>query len=877
MKRGVISVWLYAVSVLVPSAERVRWRDEWHADIEDVDASGATLGGLLGLALGIGWAAATFRLEGATMDGWTREVTHAVRGLLLRPGFTVVAVLTLGLGIGANSAIFSVVNGVVLEPLRYPDSQELVMLTSEFPTMNFDDFWISPPEYMQISENMRSFEAVGAFRSGEMSIGTDDQPERVTGAIASHQLFEALGVAPELGRYYTEEEDFPGAAPVIVLSHELWQRSFGGDRSIVGRSIEVDGDMTTVLGVMPEGFDVDDSQIEAWQPTQLDWTNRENYGSHYLFLVARLAQGATVESARRELDALVANWDAIIGSGHVSTEGHPLDMIELQEEVVGDVRPALLVLLGAVGFVLLIACANVANLLLARAQDRHKEVAVRAAMGAGRGRLLRQFLTEGVVLSVAGAVVGVGVAFLSLELLKLASPGDLPRINEIELDSVVLLFTAGIAVATGVFFGLAPTRHVTIGALATTLRDGGTRATSSAGRRRLRSLLVVSEMALALILAVGAGLMIRSFGALNAVEPGFEPDGLLTFQLYLPDARYPDGQAQMEFQDRLMDRLRSEPGVTSVAAMSGLPPVRPLNANDTEFEGFVQTEDSPPQNVDFYQTVTADYLETMEIDVVEGRGFEPTDDGGALPVALVNEALVRRFYPGENPIGQRLRPGGGPFLEIVGVVADVKQAGLDEPAGTELYFHYPQTAAVGQAPQTMNFVVATTGDPTVLAPAVRRAVWDFDAALPVSGLQPMTDVLGDAMARTRFLTALMAAFAALALLLAAVGTYGVMSYAVSQRGRELGIRMAMGAEASKVQALVLGQGLKTAALGLAVGIAGAWGLTGVVESMLFDVDARDPITFVAGPVVLTLVALVATWLPARRATRLDPVTVLREE
>jgi len=878
MKRGVVSAWLYAVSLMVPAAERTRWRNEWHADIDDVDAAGAAVGELLGLALGIAGAAATFRLEGMTMDGWMKEVAYAVRSLLRRPGFTVVAVLTLGLGIGANSAIFSVVNGVILEPLRYPDSEELVMLTSAFPTMGFDDFWISPPEYMQISEHLRSFESVGAFRAVQASLGTDDQPQRVTSAIASHQLFETLGVAPELGRYFSEEEDLPGAAPVVVLSHELWQRAFGSDRSIIGRTIDVNGNVTTVIGVMPAAFDIDDSRIEAWTPLGLDWTNRGNFGSHYLYLVARLAPGVTVESATLEMNNLVEQWQTEVGSGHISAATHPLNMIDLQEEVVGDVRPALLVLLGAVGFVLMIACANVANLLLARAQDRHKEVAVRAAMGAGRGRLLRQFLTEGVVLSLAGAVLGVGVAFLSLELLQAASPGDLPRLNEIHIDGIVLLFTAGIAVLTGVVFGLAPTRHLSVGALATALRDGGTRATSSAGRGRLRSLLVVSEMALALILAVGAGLMIRSFDALNSVEPGFESEGLLTFQLFLPQAQYPDAAAQLGFQDRLMARLGSEPGVVSVAAMSGLPPTRPLNANDTQFEGILQTQNSPPQNVDFYQTITTEYLETMHIEIVEGRGFNASDDAGGVPVALVNETLARRFYAGESPIGRRIGPGSnGPLLEIVGVVADVKQAGLDEPAGTELYFHYPQAAAAGGGPSTMNFVIATSGDPTSVAPAARRAVWDLDASLPISGLQPMIDVLGDAMSRARFLTTLLAAFAGLALLLAAVGTYGVMSYAVSQRSRELGIRMAMGAEAGMVQGLVMKQGLRLAAIGLVVGLGGAWALTGVVESLLFDVDARDPMTFLVGPVVLTVVALVACWIPARRATRLDPVTVLREE
>lgn len=881
MKRGLISLWLRVTSLFVPYEERERWRDEWHADVDAVDAQGAGVGRLISLTLGMTWAALTFRLEGVGMDGWTKEVVHAIRGLLRRPGFTVIAVLTLGLGIGANSAIFSVVNGVILEPLSYPESEELVMLTSAFPTLGFDKFWISPPEFMELSERMRSFAAIGGFTTFQSSVGGDERPERVNSAFVSTTLFDALAVTPQLGRAFSTEEDQPGADPVVVLSHELWTRSFGADRDILGRSIDVNGAATTVVGVMPEGFDVDDSLIELWHPLGLDWTNRTNHGSHYLYLVARLVPGATIESASQELATFVERWPTDVQVGHVSTQTHPFNMIGLQEEVVGEVRPALLVLLGAVGFVLLIACGNVANLLLARAEDRHKEVAVRVAMGAGHGRLLRQFLTEGVVLSAAGGALGIGLAALSLKLLQMAGPGDLPRLAEISLDGTVLLFTMGIALATGVIFGLAPARHVTARGVATALRDGGTRSTSSVGQRRLRSLLVVSETALALILAVGAGLMVRSFGALTAVEPGFEPEGLLTFQLFLPNSSYPDAPAQLAFQDRVLEQLSAQPGVTSVAAMSGLPPLRPLNANDTQFEGIVQTQNSPPQNVDFYQSVTTSYLETMHIEIVEGRGFTTSDDAGAVPVVLVNESLARRFYPGESVIGRRIKPSGNggnnPFLEIVGVVADVKQAGLDVPAGTELYFHYPQSTLLGGVSSTMNFVVSTSGDPAALSSGARNTVAAIDRSLPISGLQPMVEVVGDAVARARFLTSLLAVFAGLALVLAAVGTYGVMSYAVAQRARELGIRMAMGAQAAVVQRLVLSQGLRMAAVGLVIGLGGAWALTGMLESMLFNIDARDPTAFVVGPILLAMVAIAACWIPARRATRVDPVTVLREE
>lgn len=877
---GLLGLWLHLVSWLVPAGERARWRDEWLADVSDIEASGASAGDLMGLALGMGRAAMTFRFEGMTMDGWMKEVVHAVRGLIRRPAFAIVAVTTLGLGIGANTAIFSVVNGVILKPLQYPESEGLVLMTSSFPTMGFEDFWVSPPEYMQVSERVRSFQQIGAYNTFQINVGADDQPVRVQAASVNWQLFETLRVAPALGRYFTEDEDQPGGPALALLSYDFWQNSFGGDPSIVGRTIEVNGAPTDIVGVMPEHFDIDESGAQIWVPLQLDWSNRNNFGSHFLFLVGRLAPGATFEGAQNELNSFVQTFQEEIGAGHVDPETHPLHMVALQEEVVGEIRPALMVLLGAVGFVLLIACANVANLLLARAQDRHKEVSVRAAMGAGHGRLLRQFLTEGIVLSVLGAILGTGLAMGSLRLLKAASPGDIPRLSEVALDGQVLLFTTLIAVTTGIIFGLAPTRHVATSDLAKSLRDGGTRTTSSAGQRRLRSILVVSETALALILAVGAGLMVRSFGELTSVEPGFEPDGLLTFQVFLPASNYPDAIDRFEFHQRVKDELLAQPGVQAVATMSGLPPIRRMAANDTEFENFVVSDDSPPQNVDHYQAISSEYLETMQIEIVEGRGFLPSDDANGVPVALVNRVLAEKFWPGESAIGKRLRPGFGgpnPFLEVVGVVGDVKNSGLDVEPGTELYFHDSQYEFRGGLSRQVNFVVRTSGDPAELATPARQAVWSRDASLPISGLQPMADVMGEAMSRARFLTTLLAAFAGLALLLAAVGTYGVMSYAVTQRGREMGIRMAMGAEASAVHKLILSEGLRVAVVGLALGIVGAWGLTGLLESILFQVDARDPASFVIGPVLLTLVAIAACWIPALRATRVDPVTVLREE
>jgi predicted permease len=559
-------------------------------------------------------------------------------------------------------------------------------------------------------------------------------------------------------------------------------------------------------------------------------------------------------------------------------EGHPMQMTSLQEEIVGGVRQALFLLLGAVGLVLLIACANVANLLLVRAEDRQKEVAVRVAMGAGRLRLLRQLLTEGLLLSVLGSAVGLLMAWLSLEGLRAMAPGDIPRLAEISLDGRVLFFTTAVALATGAIFGLAPIRHVTRSSPSGGLSEGGQRATAGGARVRLRTLLVTSEMALALMLAVGAGLLVRSFQALTSVDPGFESEGLLTFQLALPTAEYPQVTEVVAFHDRLRDDLSALPGVQQAATMTGLPPMRDLNANDTEFDGVERTGEGPPHNVDFYQVTSADYLETMQIDVLEGRDFLPSDQADAVPVVLVNQTLAQRFYPGQSPVGRRVRPCCGdaiPWFEIVGVVEDVKQAGLSAPAGTELYFHIPQGAQIGV--RTFNVVMRTSGSPEALTAPAREAVRRLNPSLPLANVRSMDTVLAGARARPRFLTLVLGGFAALALVLAAVGTYGVMSYSVAQRSKEMGIRMALGAERASVLKLVMGQGLAVTGVGIGLGLAGAWALTGLLQGLLFEVAPRDLATFVAGPALLAVVAFGALWIPARRATLVSPTEVLRLE
>lgn len=809
-----------------------------------------------------------------------QDIRFALRTLLRAPVVTGVAVLTLALGIGANSAIFSVVNGVILKPLGYQDPGQLVFITSGFPSLGFDQFWMSAPEYRELQEWNESFLDIGAYNTGEVSITGGEAPIRVSAGMATAELFGVLGVPARVGRVFGLEDDVPQAEPTVVLSYELWQRAFGGVDNVVGQAYEVDGVTRTVIGVMPPKFDVRDSNVEVWVPLQLDPVNPRPRSNHFLYAVGRLKPGVSIDRARSEITTLLTRWEQE-GAGHSPRpEGHPIGLQDMQEEVVGDVRPALFVLLGAVGFVLLIACANVGNLLLAKAEARQKEIAVRTALGAGRGRLAKQFLTESVVLSLMGGLLGFVLGAVGVNTLLATNPDSIPRASEISLDASVLVFTLAVSVVAGLVFGLAPLLHLTVKDLSSGLREGTQRSTAGGARLLVRRALVVSELALAVVLVIGAGLMLRSFAALQEVDPGFHVDDLLSFELFMPSSTYPQPENRSVFIDQIRDRLVSLPGVVSASAMSGLPPDRRLNANTMRFEGLEEIPDGPPHNVDFWQFVADRYLETMDIPIAEGRGFGPQDLQGSIPVGLVNETMARTFWPGESPIGRRVRPAGddNPWITIVGVVRDVKQQGMDRETGTELYFYYPQVAAqLGFAPQTMNFVVRTSVPPASLARTVREAVWSLDANLPVADLQPMDRVLFDSVARPRFLTLLLLTFGVVALALASIGTYGVMSYTVAERMQEMGIRMALGAQAGAVMKLVLRQGLVVAGVGLIVGTAGAFLLTKLMSSILFGVSSTDIWTFSVVPVLLFAVAAMACLVPALRATKVDPIVVLRAD
>lgn len=758
-------------------------------------------------------------------------------------------------------------------------------MSTAFPTMGFGQFWLSPPEYHELREWNESFEEIGAYRVGAASIETLDRPMRVPAAVATWSFFTTLGVRAEHGRTFLEEEDRIGAEPTVVLSHGLWERGFGADPGVLGSNVRISGQTATIIGVLPEGFDIEDAGVELWRPLHplnaVDPTDHANRrGNHFMNVVARLGSGVSPELARQDFDRMTQRWTEEYGGMHaIHADDHPIFTNDLRSELVGDVRPALFLLMGAVTFVLLIACANVANLLLGRAESRSGEVAVRVAMGAGRTRMMRQLVTEGIGLSVMGGVLGLLLAHYGTQLLLGINPDAVPRTEGIGLDVRVIGFTAVVVVGTGVLFGLAPLFGATILRVGATLKEGGTRTTRGSGARA-RRMLVVAEVAFAVVLLVGSGLMLRSVAALQDVDLGFDEENVLTATVALPTGDYPESQRVVEFFAELLGRVRALPGVESASATSGLPPTQTLVANDTEFEGLARSSDGPAHNVDYYTGVEAGYFESMRIAVTDGRSFEPADALAETPVLVVNQRLADVFYRGESPVGRRIRPDGdpnAPWFTVVGVVADVKQAGVSAPSSTELYFYNPQTGQAGAIfSRAMSLVIRTEGDPMGVAPAVERIVRELDQRLPVANVQTLQQNVSGAMAQPRFLMLLLGVFAAVALLLAAVGTYGVMAHSVAERNREIGIRMAMGAEPQGVLGLVLRQGAVLAMAGLALGVVGALGLTRFLGSQLYEVDTTDLRTFVGVPLVLGAVALIACYLPARRATRVDPMVALRE-
>jgi predicted permease len=819
------------------------------------------------------------------------DVRYAFRTLRKSPGFTIVAVLTLGLGIGANTAIFSVVNAAILQPLGYPEPEQLQFLTTRFGRGDGGQSSLSPAEYWEFTELNHSFSVVGAFVIGDVNLAARDQPRRVTRAAVNAELLEALAVQPEHGRWFRREETRAGGPALVMLSHDLWQSAFGANEDLVGRTIEVDGVTREVIGIMPAGFDLMDRQVEVWLPLQLAPAIRQYRASHFLSVLGRLKDGVTPMQADAELASLVASWGERVGaSGHVFTPGeHMMQMEPLQDEIVGSARRVLWLLQAAVGLVLLVACANLANLLLARADVRRPELAVRTALGASPGRLLRQFTAEGLVLSLLGAALGLGLARVGVRTLRVAYPDGLPRVADVAADPAVLGFTMLTCVMTGVAFGLVPLLQVPAAGLGRLLKDTGTRGATSA--RRVRSALVAAEVALAVVLVVGAGLMMRTVLNLMNVDAGFDRSRLVAFGVALPAATYSTFDRQVQVYQRLIDRLGAIPGVENVSIASGLPPQRHVNAFGTDVEDYTPRPDVLDV-VDFYQTVTAGYFETMRIPIMRGRTFREGDRTGA-PVAVVNETFARTFWKDLDPIGRRVRPrfwDTTPWVTVIGVAKDVKQGGVDRATGTELYFlleHLPQVFPALPALNSilrsttesgaMHIVVRSSLPMTTLQPTVTSVVREADPSLPVIGLRPMDDVISGSLRQPRMLMHLFGGFAGLTLLLAAVGTYGMLSYLVTQRRREIGIRMALGAGRETVLGSVMAHGLTLALIGLVAGLAVALMLTRLMKTLLFEVSPNDPATLAGVAALITVVAAAASLVPAVRATRVDPIVALRDE
>jgi predicted permease len=812
-----------------------------------------------------------------------QDARYTLRLLAKNPAFTGAAVACLALGIGATTAIFSVVNAVLLRPLPYAHAARLTRIFTEFPTFpngGLRHFWVSAPEFLDLRRDTTSFEALEGWVNQGVNLAGEAEPIRATASYVSGGMLPMLGVSPTLGRVITPEDDRRRVPLTAVLSFGLWQRAFGGDRGILGRDVRLNGNPCHVIGVMPPGFAFPPGEIdspELWVPLQIDPAQPGGRGSHFLSLLGRLRTGVPLRQAEAEMLRYERHTAETIGRANhpFDPQFHPIVLAGFQDEVVKGVRQAMLVLLGAVVCVLLIACVNVANLLLARSEARRREIAIRAAIGAGAARLLRQFVVEGLALSLLGAVFGMLLAFGGLRLLAATNAGSIPRAAEINIDWQVLLFTLAVSILTGITFGLAPIFHMRPSRLHETLKSAAGRVSAAAAANRFRAVLVSAELALALVLLIGSGLMVKAFWKLQEVNAGFRPDHVLSLRLALPTTAYRDSASIGAFYQSLTERVNQLPGVIAAAPASGLPPSRPINANDTMIEGFVPKPDGPIQNIDYYNIVGPRYFETIGARLIEGRFLNASDGADTTPVLVVNQTLARTYWPNESAIGHRMRPGGAPagtWFTIVGVVADIKNAALDRATGTELFI--PST----QRPARQSYLlVRTQGNPESIAAAVRNEIRTLDRALPIADLRTLDEVMEKARSRPRFLTLLLTLFSAISLSLAALGIYGVISYSVAQRTNEIGIRMALGAQSTDVLRMVGSTGLKLAAAGTIIGGIGAFALTRTLSGLLFGVSAADAATYAAMAGTLIAVALLACYIPARRAAKVDPLIALRYE
>ena len=797
-----------------------------------------------------------------------RDLRYALRTLGRNPGFASISVLALGLGIGANSAIFTVVNSVLLQPLHFARPQQLIVVRERNLKAGFPQFSLSPGNYLDFHDHNHSFSGMAAFGGQGINLAGGAQPERLRGSRVTVDFFQVLGRSPVLGRAFTPEEEQFHGPHVAIISYGLWQRRFAGSRDALGQTMKMNEELYTVIGVMPADFQFP-GRTEVWTPLTMDTQNWQQRGGHYLGGIGRLKDGATIGAAQADLNTIAARAEKDFPASNL---GWDTTLKTLQESTVGSVRPAMMTLTAAVGFVLLIACVNLANLLLSRSTARRREMGIRSSLGAGRSRLIRQLLTESVLLGIIGAVLGLVLAKVGTSLLVNLNPNVLPRAKEIALDARALGFTGAIAVLTGLLFGLAPAIHMARADLMAAMRDGGRGNAIGFRRNRLRSVLVVGEVALALVLLSGAGLLMRSFYRLQSVDPGFDPHGVLTFHTNLPGAKYKTDEMQAAFYQRALERLRAIPSVSDAGAAQ----IFPLSG-DNYILSFEQLG-KPPVPVGSepnaaYYAATPGYIRSLKIPVKAGRDFSEHDDAAAPPVALISESMAHQFYRNENPLGQRIQMGNGSKpAEVVGIVGDVRDGDLESKGLPTVY----EPAA--QIPfGSMYFSVRSEADPAGLISSVRAVVRDLDPELPLDSVGTVDALVSSSLSQRRFAMLLMAVFAGLALVLAMIGIYGVISYSVTQATQEIGIRMALGAGRAHVLGIVFGYAGLLMGAGLAVGIGTALATGRMLTTQLFEVKPGDPMTLAAVAVVLLATGLAACTIPAWRAMRVDPLVALRNE